>query len=176
MRCPDCNTPIALGLPLPLLSRPSLGQISGPLITWECRNALKDGGICTFRAIDESTAYTSTRWDPSKGPGPEEVVCRNQGIYSTQTYVRTTRKQRGTALYEIAFCTQHLVFAHSPDEARHSGSWKTHCFRVTPEARHGIRKGYTLPLRFNALHSPFKMVQCLPDYYPTIACAFVSYV
>lgn len=41
---PDCSTPIALDLLLPLLSRPSLGQISGPLIAWEHRNALKEGG------------------------------------------------------------------------------------------------------------------------------------
>lgn len=153
--CPDCNTPIALGLPLPLLSRPSLGQLSGPLITWEHRNALKDGGICTFRAIYASAACTSPLWDTSKGPGLAELVCQNLGIYSTQTYVSTTRKQRGTALYKVAFCTQHLVFAHSPDEARYSGSWKTPCFWVTLEARHAIRQGYTLPLRFNALRSPF---------------------
>lgn len=41
---PGCSTHIALGLPSPLLSRPSLGQISGPLITREHRSAPKDRG------------------------------------------------------------------------------------------------------------------------------------
>lgn len=55
---PGCSTHIALGLPSPLLSRPSLGQISGPLITREHRSAPKEV-ICMLRAIWVRAAYMS---------------------------------------------------------------------------------------------------------------------
>lgn len=44
MSGPDWNTPIALGLLLLLLSRPSLGQISGALVACERGQAPEEGG------------------------------------------------------------------------------------------------------------------------------------
>lgn len=136
MSRPDCNTPIALGLLLPLLSRSSLGQISGPLVAWEHRNALKEGGDVYVPAFQAQRVHPHPpRWEPSRRPGPAEPACPNQDVYSTQARVNTARKQRDSALGEGLFCTPHLVFAHFPGEARHGGCWRTPPSRVTLEPR-----------------------------------------
>lgn len=139
MSRPDCNTPIALGLLLPLLLRPSLGQVSGALIACEHGKALEEGGDVDVPspAVPEQRLHppTSPRWEPSGRPGPAEPACRNQDVYSRQARVSTTRTQRGSTVDEGLFCTARLVFARFPGEPRHGGCWRTPPARVTLGSR-----------------------------------------
>lgn len=139
MSRPDCNTPIALGLLLPLLSRPSLGQVSGPLIACEHGKALEEGGdvYVPSPAVPALRLHPPTRprWEPSGRLGPAEPACRNQDVYSSQARVSTTRTQRDSAVGEGLFCTADLVFARFAGEPRHGGCWTTPPARVTLEPR-----------------------------------------
>lgn len=139
MSRPDCNTPIALGSLLPLLSRPSLGQISGPLIACEHGNALEEGGDVRVPspALRAQRLHPPTRprREPSGRPGPAEPACENQGVYSAQARVNTARTRRDSALGEGLFCTAHLVFARSPGERRQGGCGRTLPSGVTLEPR-----------------------------------------
>lgn len=90
---PDCSTPIAWGLSLPLLSRPALGQLCGPLTTWEHRSALKNGGDPYIQGHTcEHHTYSPTGIR-AKGLGPGTAQS-NQTAHSPQTHVCTTRRQR----------------------------------------------------------------------------------
>lgn len=69
---PDCSTPIAWGLSLPLLSGPALGQLCGPLTTWEHRRDLKEWRWSVHSGPHIWAPHIQPLWDLSEGAGPRQ--------------------------------------------------------------------------------------------------------
>ena len=117
---PGCNTPIALGLPLPLLSRPSLGQISGPLVTWEHRNTLKDGGDVYIQShICEHSMYIPLL-GTEQGAGPSRTSLSKSGYLQYSNTCKHHQKAKGhcIAWNTILYSTSGICSFSSWTQAR----------------------------------------------------------
>lgn len=98
MSRPDCNTPIALGSPLPSLSRPSLGQISGPLIAREHRNALKDGGDLYVHSRGFERSMDIPPLGTEQGAGPSRTRLWKSGYLQYSDTCEHHQKARGHSI------------------------------------------------------------------------------